>query len=81
MGARSTAASSEPEHPPRVVRRVLRLLEEQHPGAFTELVFRNPFELLAATILSAQCTDERVNRGTPPLFARYPTPAAMASNT
>jgi len=58
---------------------VLRLLEEQHPGAFTELVFRNPFELLAATILSAQCTDERVNRVTPPLFARYPTPAAMAA--
>jgi endonuclease-3 len=39
---------------------------------------RSPFELLVATILSAQCTDERVNQVTPALFARYPTPAAMA---
>ena len=39
----------------------------------------NPFQLLAATILSAQCTDERVNAVTPALFARYPTPAALAA--
>ena len=63
------------------MRRILRVLEAQHPGASTELTFRNPYELLAATILSAQCTDERVNQVTPSLFARYPTPAALAQAT
>ncbi len=53
-------------------------LESQHPGATTELHFRNAYELLVATILSAQCTDERVNAVTPALFARYPDPAALA---
>jgi len=60
---------------------VLRLLEAQHPGAFTELTFRNAYELLAATILSAQCTDERVNQVTGALFSRYPTPVALAEAT
>jgi endonuclease-3 len=54
-------------------------LETQHPNATTELHFGNPFELLVATILSAQCTDARVNAVTPALFARYPTPAALAA--
>ena len=45
------------------------------------MAFRNPYELLAATILSAQCTDARVNQVTPSLFARYPTPAALAEAT
>ena len=53
-------------------RRILAALEKHHPNAFTELVFHNPFELLIATILSAQCTDERVNRLTPHLFQRFP---------
>jgi len=52
-------------------------LAEEFPGAFCALNFRNPFELLCATILSAQCTDERVNMTTPELFRRYPTPEAM----
>jgi len=56
-------------------------LDEQHPGADTELHFRNAYELLAATILSAQSTDQRVNMVTPALFARYPTPAALAKAT
>jgi endonuclease-3 len=56
-------------------------LERQHPNADTALNYRNPFELLAATILSAQCTDERVNQVTPVLFARYATPRALASAT
>jgi endonuclease-3 len=56
-------------------------LETQHPNADTELNYRNPFELLAATILSAQCTDERVNQVTPALFARYGTPRALAGAT
>jgi endonuclease-3 len=56
-------------------------LEQQHPNADTELNYRNPFELLAATILSAQCTDERVNQVTPILFARYGTAKALAAAT
>ena len=62
-------------------RRILAGLEKQHPNADTELNYRNPFELLAATILSAQCTDERVNQVTPALFARYGTPRALAGAT
>ena len=61
-----------------VVRRLLAALQRQHPTAFTELTFQNPFELLVATILSAQCTDERVNAVTPALFTRYPDAAALA---
>ncbi len=56
-------------------------LAEEYPGSARELcalTHRNPYELLAATILSAQCTDERVNMVTPHLFARYPTPQALA---
>jgi endonuclease-3 len=49
-----------------------------YPGAECELTHSNPFELLAATILSAQCTDARVNMVTPALFARYPTPHDLA---
>lgn len=49
-----------------------------YPGAECELDHRNPYELLAATILSAQCTDARVNMVTPHLFARYPTPEDLA---
>ena len=53
-------------------------LDQQHPGADTELRFSNAFELLVATILSAQCTDARVNAVTPALFARYPDARALA---
>lgn len=52
---------------------ILRLLEEHYPHAKSELDHKNAFELLVATILSAQCTDERVNKVTPSLFAQYPT--------
>lgn len=58
--------------------RVLDRLEGQHPNATTELDYSTPFELLVATILSAQCTDARVNQVTPRLFAKYPTAAAIA---
>ena len=54
-------------------------LSGEYPGAECELTHRNPFELLAATILSAQCTDARVNMVTPNLFARYPTPHDLAN--
>ncbi|OFW03666.1 MAG: endonuclease III [Acidobacteria bacterium RIFCSPLOWO2_02_FULL_68_18] len=60
-------------------RRVVRTLCAQHPDADTALHYRNAFELLVATILSAQSTDDRVNIVTPALFARYPDARALAS--
>lgn len=59
-------------------RRVYDTLQKTYPGAHCALTHSNPFELLIATILSAQCTDARVNMVTPALFAKYPTPRAMA---
>jgi endonuclease-3 len=56
-----------------------RILAETYTDAKCALDFRNPFELLTATILSAQCTDERVNQVTPALFERYPDPQSMAA--
>ena len=53
-------------------------LDDEYPDARCELDHRNPYELLAATILSAQCTDVRVNMVTPSLFARFPTPEDLA---
>lgn len=57
----------------------LALLERAYPNAVTALEYRNPFELLIAVILSAQCTDVRVNLTTPALFARYPDAPALAA--
>src|SRR3954470_11876978 len=57
---------------------VARRLAEEYPDAQCELDHGNAFELLAATILSAQCTDARVNLVTPELFRRYPSPEALA---
>jgi endonuclease-3 len=62
-------------------RRILDKLETQHPDADTELHYRTPFELLVATILSAQSTDQRVNMVTPALFKRYPDARALAKAT
>ena len=62
-------------------RAIVEKLERQHPDADTELNFRTPYELLVATILSAQCTDERVNQVTPALFKRYPDAAALHKAT
>ena len=60
---------------------VLAFFSEAMPTAGTELHYTEPFELLVATILAAQCTDKRVNMVTPALFARYPDAAAMATAT
>jgi endonuclease-3 len=57
---------------------VLERLKAEYPDAHCELDYRNPFELLCATILSAQCTDVRVNMVTPALFARYPDARALS---
>ena len=59
-------------------RQALAVLEEMYPEAKAELVFSNPYEMLVATILSAQCTDRQVNKVTPAVFERYPDPRAMA---
>lgn len=63
----------------RRARRINRELAEVYPYAHPELDFRNPFELLVATVLSAQTTDLRVNQTTPALFVKYPTPEDMAA--
>ncbi|MFG3284185.1 endonuclease III [Streptomyces sp. NPDC048111] len=63
----------------RRARRINRELAEVYPYAHPELDFRNPFELLVATVLSAQTTDLRVNQTTPGLFAAYPTPEDLAA--
>ncbi|MCE2616151.1 MAG: endonuclease III [Phocaeicola sp.] len=61
--------------------KVLAYLKEEIPEARTELHFKDSFQLLVAVILSAQCTDKRVNMITPPLYRDYPTPEAMAATT
>jgi endonuclease-3 len=64
---------------PETARRIFQALGRHYPDADTELVYRSPFELLVATILSAQSTDQRVNLVTPTLFTRYPDARALAS--
>ena len=59
--------------------RISRVLAKLYPEARISLDFKTPWQCLAATILSAQCTDERVNQVTPALFAKYPDAAAMAA--
>ena len=60
---------------------IIAYFQQAMPVAESELTYSNPFELLVAVILSAQCTDKRVNMTTPALFAAYPTPEAMAEAT
>ena len=60
---------------------IIAYFQQAMPVAESELTYSNPFELLVAVILSAQCTDKRVNMTTPALFAAYPTPEAMAAAT
>jgi endonuclease-3 len=69
-----------PLAPDRIVA-ILRGLDEAYPKVECALVHNSPWELLVATILSAQCTDVRVNMVTPELFRRFPTPQAMAEAT
>lgn len=62
-------------------RRLIEHFSQKFPEAETELHYTNPYELLVAVILSAQCTDKRVNMVTPALFERYPDPQALADST
>ncbi|WP_407703198.1 endonuclease III [Streptomyces solincola] len=82
-GKKATAkATGKPESHLAMVRRarkIYRELGEVYPYAHPELDFRNPFELLVATVLSAQTTDLRVNQTTPRVFAAYPTPEDLAA--
>jgi endonuclease-3 len=63
---------------PERIAEILKRLDARYPGATCALTHHNAWELLVATILSAQCTDVRVNMVTPELFRKYPTPQAMA---
>ncbi len=74
---RKTTPAPDPDTKKRAGR-IYRKLAKAHPDARCALEHQNAFELLIATILSAQCTDERVNMTTPGLFARYPTPQKLA---
>ena len=73
--ARKRSVKATPEYATLVYTRLI----EHYPDAHCALDFKSPFQLLIATILSAQCTDKRVNMVTPALFKRYPTPAALAA--
>jgi endonuclease-3 len=83
-----TRAQSKPQNQtlrsdlaPDRIAAILKALDEAYPNVECALTHRSPWELLVATILSAQCTDVRVNMVTPELFRRFPTPAAMAKAT
>ena len=86
MLTRKQAAKKQPraqrgDLAPDRVASILKALDEAYPSVECALTHRTPWELLVATILSAQCTDVRVNMVTPELFRRFPTPAAMAKAT
>ena len=81
MSVKSVAKIPKPPKSAAETRAITKKLERQHPGADTELHYTTPYELLVATILSAQCTDERVNQVTPALFKRYPDAKALAGAT
>ncbi len=76
--AKKTPVARGPLAPERVAA-ILKALDESYPDAVCALHHRTPWELLVATILSAQCTDVRVNMVTPELFRRFPSPEAMAN--
>jgi len=75
--SRAQTFKAAPTTPARA-KKILPILEATYPDARVTLDYKNPFQLLIATILAAQCTDERVNQVTKGLFRRYPTPKAFA---
>ena len=83
--AKKTAAKASPKRngynpvAPERVKEILRRLDQRYPAATCALTHKSAWELLVATILSAQCTDATVNKVTPELFRKYPTPAALAA--
>ncbi|BAM04601.1 endonuclease III [Phycisphaera mikurensis] len=79
MADRGLRATAQPAKDRARARRLYAKLRAAYPDARCDLLHDSPFQLLVATILSAQCTDAAVNRATPALFARFPDPAAMAA--
>jgi endonuclease-3 len=77
-GKRSSKSPASGGLAPERIKAILNALDEAYPDAVCALNHRTPWELLVATILSAQCTDVRVNMVTPELFKRFPSPQAMA---
>src|SRR6185437_8748730 len=77
-GKRSSRSPASGGLAPERIKAILKALDEAYPDAVCALNHRTPWELLVATILSAQCTDVRVNMVTPELFKRFPSPQAMA---
>ncbi|WP_084010598.1 endonuclease III [Pseudofrankia sp. DC12] len=78
-GRSESALAETPLARTRRARKIVRVLGEVHPDARIALNFTTPLELVVATVLSAQCTDKKVNEVTPAVFARYPVAAAYAS--
>jgi len=74
-----TISSKKLEERRKRLRAILPLLKKMYPQAKCSLDYKNPFQLIIATILSAQCTDERVNKVTPELFKKYPSAEALAA--
>ena len=72
------ASSSVPQANPEEIEEIRTLFLEHYPESVTELSYRNLYELLVAVMLSAQCTDKRVNLITPALFEKYPDPASLS---
>ena len=77
----SNKTVSKPTATPDRIAAILKGLDQAYPNVECALTHRSPWELLVATILSAQCTDVRVNMVTPELFRRFPTPQKMAKST
>jgi endonuclease-3 len=77
--SRTAKPAADPAALKRRARKILKVLDETYPDAHCELDFTTPLDLLVATVLSAQCTDQRVNKVTPEVFRRYPTAADLAA--
>lgn len=78
MPKKKTARKQDDAEQSKRVKSILKALKKRYPDVECALTHDTPFQLLTATILSAQCTDERVNATTPELFRRYPTPEKLA---
>lgn len=78
MGRAMKVGRESPEELRERVKKIIKLLREHYPHSRTALHYETPFQLLVATILAAQCTDEKVNQITPLLFKKYPTIADLA---
>lgn len=79
MSKATSGRGASPKRPPKSAENILQILRDTYPDAHCALDHQGAFQLLIATILSAQCTDERVNMVTPALFRKFPDPPSMAA--